>query len=57
MELQTILLYFYRDHLASQARQGQKDNKDFLEWKVFQDQKARKGTQAHRAREVSREIG
>jgi hypothetical protein len=52
-----ILLYIYRDRLDSQAKQDQKDNKDFPEWKVFQDQKERKGIRAHRAREVSREIG
>jgi hypothetical protein len=50
-------LYIYRDPLAPQAIQGQKDNRDFLEWKVFQDQKERKGIQARRAQEVSREIG
>jgi len=57
MELQMILLYIYRDRLDPQAKQDQKDNRDFPEWKVFQDQKERKGIRARRAREVSREIG
>jgi len=45
------------DRLDPQAKQDQKDNRDFPEWKVFQDQKERKGIRARRAREVSREIG
>jgi hypothetical protein len=50
-------LHFNRDLLDPQARQGQKGNKDFLEWKDFQDQKERKGIQAHREQEVPRETG
>jgi len=57
MELQMIVLYIYRDRLDPQAKQDQKDNRDFPEWKVFQDQKERKGIRARRAREVSRELG